>query len=774
MNCTGSLSRCAKQRGLMVGVWMVAVALRLGFVLHLPELPLYWDEGYYDSRAKMYAVAWQSLATPAAFAANLKAAFNSSLQKGEAYGAFAGAVYALAGPRWRAVFVAQALLDAVTCLFVCGISETLAGPAAGLAALALAAVYPPSIFAVGRLQSETWAAFLCAGALWAFLRPWRHRERLGHAVGVGSAGPSAEGFGPQAGPLPFGWLHGAKSDRLLSAGCSGFLLALAMLSRPAFQLLFPLWLPLAALLPRDASWPRRFTRCAAFAGGFFFLIGPRLVVTDLLVGHPLWSGTLDPSNKTYAGIVFDNLGWQTDHLGGDRLGELPQVLRERGHSQPDMDDYRLATARTWQRHPFESAAVLLHKAYIVWRHPYNDSLRAFVFGARGQRWVHQAVLLLAAVGLPLALQSWRVGMPLAVAIVYSWFVFFAVQLEVRYMVTAVPLMICCAGVALAHLGRGAGACWRANRMRVPGVLSGLVLVSVLLLQGASLGRLTAAPFRLTAVQAYTLHRVLTVLVLAEGAALACVLLAAPVAGGVYRRWAVAATVLPCIGGALIFLVGGTLANIWHQWPCVLEAGRSVRQDFALPASLPPPARAEVRLDVAAGAAGRQDFVVSLNGVEAARFAGGPTLDNAVVPTERTYAGVFAGQGRQPRPWHGWYAVALPPQLLDRTQRLRVEARVEGAGTVAIFGDYPFGSAAVYDGPSPISPEWNADTSVYKYLAGGDFRMRRQYPVNGTSSSSYFDGQRWNTDDLSPLPGRQYGRYRIMLRLVYRNGRVLIF
>jgi hypothetical protein len=719
----------------MVGVWMVAVALRLGFVLHLPELPLYWDEEYYDSRAKMYAVAWQSLATPAAFAANLKEAFNSSLQKGEAYDAFAGAVYALAGPRRRAVFVAQALLDAVTCLFVYGISETLAGPAAGL--VALATVYPPSIFAVGRLQSETWAAFLCVGALWAFVRPWRRREWLG-------------------------------------LGCSGLLLALVMLARPAFQFLFPLWLPLAALVPRDASWRRRLTRCAAFAGGFFLLIGPRLVVTTLLVGHPLWSGTLDPSNKTYAGIVFDNLGWQTDHLGGDRLGELPQVLRERGHGQANMDDYRLATARTWQRHPFESAAVLLHKTYVVWRHPYNDSLRAFVFGARGQRRVHQAVLLLAAVGLPLALQSWRVGMPLAVAIVYSWFVFFAVQLEVRYMVTAVPLMICCAGVAVAHLGRGAGACWRANRMRVPGVLSGLVLVSVVLLQAASLGRLTAAPFRLTAVQAYTLHRVLTVLVLAEGAALACVLLTAPLAGGVSRRWAVAATALPCFGGALIFLVGGTLANIWHQWACVLAAGRSVRQDFALPASLPPPARAQVRLDVAGGAAGRQDFVVSLNGVEAARFAGGPTLDNAVVPTERTYAGVFAGQGRQPRPWHGWYAVAVPPQLLARTQRLWVEARVEGTDTVAIFGDYPLDSAAVYDGPSPLSPESNGDTSVYKYLADGDFRMRRQYPFSGTSSSSYFDGQQWSTDDLSPLPGRQYGRYRIMLRLVYLNGHVLIF
>ncbi|MFI5394447.1 MAG: glycosyltransferase family 39 protein [Candidatus Binatia bacterium] len=722
-----------------MGVWVVAVALRLGFVLHLPHLPFYWDEKYYDFHAKTYAAAWQSLATPAAFAASLEAAFNSSLQKGEAYDAFAGAVYALAGPKRRAVFVAQALVDAVTCLLVYGIAKVLAGPAAGLVALALAAVYPPSIFAVGRFQSETWAAFLCAGALWAFVCPWRHREWLGPAG-------------------------------------SGLLLALAMLTRPAFQFLFPLWLPLAALVPREASRRQRVTRCAAFAAGFFALIGPRLVATTLLVGHPLWSGTLDPSNKTYSGIVYENLGWQTDHLEGDRLGELPEVLRERGHRQPDMDDYRLATARTWERHPLESAAVLLHKTYVVWRHPYNDSLRTFVLSARGQRRVHQAVLVLAALGLPLALQSWRVGVPLVVTILYMWATYFAVQIELRYMVTAIPLMICCAGVAVVRLGRGVGACRRANRLRAPAMLSGLMVISLVLLQAASLGRLAAAPFQLSAMQAYTLHRVLTVLVLVEGAALAFALLAAgvPLAGMVSRRWAVATAALPCLGGALIFLVGGTLANLWHQWTCPLTAGDAVREDLAFPTALPLPARAEVRLDLAGYSAGQQDFVVMIDGVEAARFTGGPTLDNAVASEETAYAEIFAGQGRQPRPWHGWYAVALAPQLLAGAQRLRVEARVEGGGSVVVFGDYPLDSAAIYDGPSPVSPELNVDTSVYKYLADGDFRLRRRYPLSGKSWSSYFDGHQWRTDDLSPLPGRQYGRYRIMLRLVYPNGQVLIF
>jgi hypothetical protein len=209
----------------------------------------------------------------------------------------------------------------------------------------------------------------------------------------------------------------------------------------------------------------------------------------------------------------------------------------------------------------------------------------------------------------------------------------------------------------------------------------------------------------------------------------------------------------------------------------LTAGDAVRQDFVLPGALPPPARAEVRLDLSGYGSGQQDVVVTLNGVEAARFTGGPTRDNAVAP-EQFYQQIFAGQGRGPRPWHGWYAVPVAPALLAGTQQLRVEARVEGGphrtSGVLVFGDYDLGGGVVYDGPSPISPGSFADTSVYKYLGDGDFRMRRQYPFSGTSSSSYFDGRQWNAADLSPSPGRQVGRYRIVLRLVYPSGQALIF
>jgi hypothetical protein len=146
--------------------------------------------------------------------------------------------------------------------------------------------------------------------------------------------------------------------------------------------------------------------------------------------------------------------------------------------------------------------------------------------------------------------------------------------------------------------------------------------------------------------------------------------------------------------------------------------------------------------------------------------------------EESYRQIFAGQGRRPWPWHGWYAVPVDPALLAGARQLRVEARVEGdaqrTGGVLVFGDYALDGGATYDGPSPVSPGSLGYTSVYKYLGDGDLRLRRRYLFSGRSWSSYFDGRQWSGADLSPLPGWQYGRYRIVLRLLYPDGQGFIF
>ncbi len=726
----------------LLGLLALAAVLRLWFVLHLPALPLYWDEVHYNVWASWYARAWKEIGTPAVFLHDLTTAFQGSIAKGETYSAFVGFVYAVAGPHLQPVYVAQAILDVFTCLFVYGIARRLGGELVGLIALALAALYPPFIFATGRLQSETFCAFLYVGALralYAGARRW-----------------------PVAGVL------------------GGLLLALAMLARPALQFLFPLLLVPIVLLHAPATWRRGLSLAAAFGAGFFLVIGPRLVITDVLFGRPLWSGITDPSMNAYAGIVPENLGWRTDRNSWaiPPRGALAAVMQERHDSQPTPEDYRLAVLRAWEMQPLASIAVLLHKTYIVWAHPYNDSRRTLVLGLRGQRRWHQLLLLLAALGLPLALRRWRVGLPLVLTVLYVWATYLNVQIEVRYVEIGMPLMLCFSALAAALLGRGLLTRWQDGRRRGIAVFAALALGGALLARGATVPRLLALSSGLSPGAAQTLHQGLLLTALLLGAALAYLLLRAVVG----RLWALAATVAPWVAGACIFLVGGGSAVIWHQWSCPLTAGHgTVRQDFVLP-PLAPPRRAELRLDLSA-TGGPADLVVLVNGQEVRRFAGGPRRADAV-PTESYYGQVFAGQGRGQQPWHGWYSVPVPLSALTSRRPLAVELRVEATpgssrpesrgDVVSVFGDYIESGERIYDGPSLLAPGKLADTSLYKYLGDGDCRMRRLLPLSPGSHSSYAAGGPLSARDLSPSAGIQTGRYRIFLLVFYDNGRGLVF
>jgi len=603
-------------RLLVIAGVALALILRLVFVLRLPQLPLYWDEVHYNAWASGWAHAWRALGSPT-FLQDLRAAFEASLQRGEAYSAFVGLVYALAGASPRVVFWVQAVLDTLTCALVYGVGRELGGRRVGLLALVLAAVYEPFIFSIGRLQTETLCSFLYVGALCAVLSQPRRR---GAAV-----------------PL-----------------LGGLLMALAMLVRPALDFLFPLLVVLLIVVHWRVG--RRWTAALAFSAGFFLLIGPRLVLTDALLGAPLWGGTLDPSRYVYAGVVVANGGWDTDRVSfaNPPREELLAVLREQGTQEATDADFRRAAVLTLERHPVQSAAVVLHKLYEAWRHPYNDSLRRLLLSGRGQRGVHQGLLVLGTLGLLLALRNWRVGLPLVVTAAYLWGTYLAMKIEVRYVVTVMPLMVCLAALTLDTLARGLVIEWRSRQRRVVVALTLTACTVIVLLEGSPVGRLLQLFSGLSPDTAHALRLGGTLSVVVVLAALVGTALAAERSG----PCTVAAVLLPLGLGLLVLLVGRPMAGSWRQWRCPLTDSQGIlRQEFFVPADWPPPGQAQLRFDAAALDASGRDLVVTVNGTEARRFVGGLKRADAV-PTESYYDDIFAGQGRAQRPWHAWYAVPV--------------------------------------------------------------------------------------------------------------------
>jgi 4-amino-4-deoxy-L-arabinose transferase-like glycosyltransferase len=728
-----------RRRRVVLGLLLAGLVLRLAFVCRLPAVQLYWDEPHYDGFGKVYADVWSRVGEPAAFLSGLRAAFERTIQKGEAYSATIGLVYAIAGPHPRAVLILQAVGDTLACLFVYGIAVELGGGGVGIVALVLATLYEPFIFTAARLQSEALSSCIFLGALWAIVSAARRREVARHVL-------------------------------------AGILLALAMLMRQALQYMFPLVLVIMPVLHPQATWRRRICLALAFSAGFFLLIGPRLVVTNQIFGHPIWGGARDPSVNAYAGVIPDNLGWQTDHLGfvispGD---ELLAVLQARGASSPTERGLRRAMLLIMWRHPLDSAAVVLHKLYQAWSHPYNDLRWRFITGRYALAVWHKLMLVLAVIGLPLALRNPRVAVPLIAVSGYLWGMYLAVDIEVRHALPVLPLLLCFAALAVVILSAGVRALWRAGqtrRLMVPALFAGGL---VGLLYAFPEGRLLEIAPTLSPIVGNELRTVALLLVMLLCGVAICELLR----GTLGPRWALAAGAPALIMGTAVFLVGRPLANVWHRWTCPLGEDRQIaRQEFILPADLLPPPRAELRLDLMGARAVGDDLIVTVNGVEARRFVGGPSRDDAVLPPI-FYMDAFNAQSLQPRPWRGWYAVPVPLQSLVPASRLDVEVRLDGhqptRGTVSVVGDYPSDGELTYDGPSPFAPQLIQDTSLYRYVNAGDWRMRRRVPLHGVSRSRFFNGRGWSSTDLSPAPGRQFGRYRVLLLLRYPDGQTVVF
>lgn len=245
-------------------------------------------------------------------------------------------------------------------------------------------------------------------------------------------------------------------------------------------------------------------------------------------------------------------------------------------------------------------------------------------------------------------------------------------------------------------------------------------------------------------------------------------------GVLSTRRAMAAMGVPLVLTVLVFLGGRPHYHVWREWWCPLSVGRGViRQEFVLPEGLGSPNRAELKLDLLPGQTGDYDLVVRVNGREMRRYYGEPRGKDADLPKEDYYEILYELWHFYEEPVHAWYTIPLSPEIVSSGNRLEVEVWVEGkTGSVTVFGDYPAPENS-YDGPSPFSPELLADTSIYRYLGTGDFRMRRRIKPGGSSRSAFYTGGDWSYEDLCLEPGRRYGRYRIFLVLTH-GDRLMVF
>ena len=161
---------------------IVAAALRFGYVLAYPQIPLCADCAVLPDYV-MYDEVGRNLADGKGFVGGFAARTYDpaaivdpdvpEIGFGPVYPMLLGAVYAVAGHRVGAVRVVQAALSTLWLFPFFAIARWTFGASTALAAMAFAAVYPAFIVYSGMLLTETLSTTLMVTAIWAVLWAWR-------------------------------------------------------------------------------------------------------------------------------------------------------------------------------------------------------------------------------------------------------------------------------------------------------------------------------------------------------------------------------------------------------------------------------------------------------------------------------------------------------------------------------------------------------------------------------------------------------------------------
>lgn len=397
-------------------LWLVlgvACALRLGYVLLCPQLPVVNDASAYDQEG--YHIA---------FSQGVLQGNDGPIQisKGPVYPMLLAMIYRVVGHHHDAVRVVQALLSTLGVFLIYYIARLVLSHQVALAASALAAVYPPFISYAGLLLTETLSLVL----LLAFA----------YSVAKGLSQPG------------IGWW-----------ACSGVCAGVLILHREAT-------LPLVAcLLVAMWRWRIRWSRLALLVGIAGLMILPWAVRNYQV--YNTWV-LVSPQQGPQMWISAYHGGWETWHFD-DPVYQA--ILAQAG---PDIveQDRRLRAEGLKQivEHPWRYLTLCLKRIPRLWVGGHSDTFLHLT--DRLSSYIQQGLYLQASIKLTMLLYNlgvillgfagmglaWKLGvadrrhlvvlsLPVAMTAVVHFFLFAVL----RYQIPIMPFLIIFAGFTLCHV-----------------------------------------------------------------------------------------------------------------------------------------------------------------------------------------------------------------------------------------------------------------------------------------------------------------------------------
>lgn len=379
--------------------------------------------------------------------------------------------------------------------------------------------------------------------------------------------------------------------------------------------------------------------------------------------------------------------------------------------------------------PVEFSWALIHSIFGHFRYPDTAHYQAFVLTPFDQQVQHLFYLILGGIGLvALANDSRPRSRQLLVAALLGGGVILVIYcmigIEPRRMTAYAPLM-----AVLAALGIQAFT--RMSRW------------DVLLVAGAML--------------AWTIPVGLVPFLPPEGANLLLIALRTAAVMVVLWRLTSPPRLMPVgvIAGIGIVLLGGQIQEPdWREWQAsVDDAVRQTITNVSQHETLHP----WLIIDVDQP----QVFTIRADDVQL-KPVGQPMLEwNTGLPALWSSYGTIQQMANTPVTRRRWYAIAVPPHLLDDGSLTvdLINGEVEAA---VVYGDYLREDATVTHGPSQ-SPWYDGDSFWRWQWNAHDPRIPVTTSLDGMAyESAWISGTDARTGDLSPAIGRQQGLYRIYL------------
>lgn len=723
-----------------------AFAVRLAFVLGVPQTPVVSDSQVYDLAGEA-AASWMGPRLPellsgvAQWRTDVLRDFAGDLSwlvlaKGPVYPMFLGFIYLIAGHHYLAVRLAQVILDTLTVLLVGGLGGRMHGSKCGLIAAALYATYLPTIFMAGRVMQETLIMFLLAGLLWLLSRGIEPKDTT------------------RRGPL------------LLI----GAVLGTILIGKPSCQYLFVLLVP--ALLLAQPTTPKQKLRAgASMMGGVLIPVGPMMLLLGLLFGRVSINGALAPSYERdlFFGLHPCSQGWGPD------IPQAPKVnLPPASFDIPDTKEgqtYSQAIGSYLRRHPLVPLQMGLRKAYHLyalpsaeWQEHYLLPWPVFVV------W-HKTLVILGLLGMACSVSQWRRALPLLAVVIYVLGVALTVQTQARLALPALVAWAPLAALGLVRLGEILAKRSPRNSLWWGLLLTGCIaLLALPVLEVASL--ISLAPLldpRSALYAGWFLRALLLALILFS---LDRSLITGP------DRLSRCVIGILALFGALVVGTHDLDGGNWREWRATLRSPDSrIEQTFRL-VEQGPGAIQDGRLlvDVAPQLAPSDVVRVQLGGEAPILLhgdeLGGDCLRDYFAEANSRWQGGYSllqeygtfdlSRMRQ------WLEVPVPRSILAG-ESFRVTLDLPHGGRLGVFGDFASDPPDEFETPTLQACHLSIRTSFWKFLNDHDYRVHEKVRLKREVNGTWWKGSRRDLHDLAPEPGLQTGHYRIFLIIRRTDG-----